>query len=100
MVIACQGGQVVNPVPGVGETSPCSVMPAREQSPIPRARVASPNFASLGVKQVSPGPTVMHTSRPVGEELDLDADHDVGVPLRFRTLQNIDLVGPVLRHVQ
>jgi hypothetical protein len=43
---------------------------------------------------------VAHGSPPAGGELDLDADHDGEMPLRFHTLQNIDLVGPALRLIQ
>jgi hypothetical protein len=33
-------------------------------------------------------------------EVGLDADHDNRVPLQFRTLLNIDEVGPALEFIQ
>jgi hypothetical protein len=35
----------------------------------------------------------MHASPPVGMEVDLDANDDGEAPLRFQTLQNIDVAG-------
>jgi hypothetical protein len=58
---------------------------------------ASPHATSPPGGQALPGPVVEHVSPPVGTEATLDVDHGEGVPLRFRTLQNIDEVGPVLR---
>jgi hypothetical protein len=90
----------VNPVLGVGAAAPRSITLVKEHSPVPGAGVASPHIVSPGGEQVSPGPTLMHASPPASGELDLDADHDGEATLQFRTLQNIDLVGPALELVQ
>jgi hypothetical protein len=62
--------------------------------------VASPHTTSPPGGQVLLEPAVMHASPSVGAEVTLDVDHDKGVPLRFRTLRNIDETGPVLRLIQ
>jgi transposase InsO family protein len=86
VVITRQAGQEVNPVPGVGAAAPCSVTMGGEQYPVLGAGAAVPHSVSPGEELAFPGPTVVHSSPPAGNELDLDADHDGEARLRFHTL--------------
>jgi hypothetical protein len=87
VVIVHHGDQAATPMAGTPAFSPA---PA----------VASPHTTSPPGGQVLLEPTIMHASPSVGAEVTLDVDHDKGVPLRFRTLRNIDETGPVLRLIQ